>query len=185
MVEVGHGVIFVFACKTPPLSLVPRPLPPQWPGPRDESSVYVYVDEKKVWLEIFPLPVLANQLVACLHDGRLVVAGKPHRYSAHEGPFVYELDLPSGAWTSKCVLDRQWPEVGHLSALVSFPRPIDGLVSHDVLVETFEETQVDASLRPNYSSNRFVLNGACQVGPIKRHHVFVSSFVVVLSPQAH
>ena len=121
MVEVGHGVIFVFACKTPPLSLVPRPRPPQWPPPRDESSVYVYIDEKKVWLEIFPLPVLANQLVACVHDGRLVVAGEPHRYSAHEGPFVYELDLPSGAWTSKCVLDRQWPEVGGLSALVSFP----------------------------------------------------------------
>ena len=120
MVEVGHS-IFVFACKRPPffspISLVPRPRP----RPRDKSSVYFLFDGEKEWLEILPLPVLANQLVACVHDGRLVVAGEPHRYSEKNGLFVYELDLPSGAWTSRCVLDRQWPEVGGLSALVSFP----------------------------------------------------------------
>ena len=84
-------------------------------------SVYVFDPRTEAWSELARLPVFPSQLVACVHDGRLVVAGKPHPDSAHEGPFVYELDPSSLAWTSKCVLDGQWPEVSRLSALVSFP----------------------------------------------------------------
>lgn len=83
-------------------------------------SVYVFDPRTEAWSELSRLPVFPSQLVACVQDGRLVVAGKPHPDSSHEGPFVYELDLSSRAWASKCVLDRQWP-VGRLSALVSFP----------------------------------------------------------------
>ena len=81
--------------------------------------VYMYDPRAETWSEFTPLPVtpLAG-VVACVHDGRLTVAGTFETFYGTELPFLLEFDDRAG-WTEVGLRNTDWPS--QLEAVVSFP----------------------------------------------------------------
>ena len=102
------------------------------PGSVDDGQIiydchcYVYNPRSEVWSELPDLPVEHSFMVACVHDGRLVVVGSRVGYDNGPYPqsiFMYELDEQSGTWRRKSMLIddvESWPRAGPVF-LASFP----------------------------------------------------------------
>ena len=73
-------------------------------GPDKSRHCYVYSPQAAAWSELPRLaPENISELGACVHDGRLVVAGITIRFELPKQPrftFMYELDDTTQTWTA-------------------------------------------------------------------------------------
>ena len=119
---VFHGRLYVFCQRA------------HYSGPDDDiraslSHAYCFDPRSNSWSELPALPVGSGTLLAaCVHDGRLVVAGTvnydPEPFHEINPPATYHYEWDDGAemWKERPLLidDGAWPR-GKLGCLVSVP----------------------------------------------------------------